>query len=189
MKGPLLVLSLCLAVGVMAVQAQEKFVNADDEPESIWLKKGQSFYNDRNLAYVVNIKTANDLLGTIRRLDAINDALEEEKTIYAGLESSYEALSVKYAELNDIQNKAFADLLRKQADTEALVKRATDNTDAALAYAKKVRLVSYATCGLVGGVAGGLVDNSKSSFGLLGASIGTALGAVLAFGIQALTGR
>jgi hypothetical protein len=183
------VIALVFAAATTAASAQQKFIAPVEEPEMITLRQGESFVNNLDKAYVFNMAAMRNLDGKIQQLTAINKILEEEKATIGQIRNDYDALAAKYKELNDIQEKSFADLLKKQLETAELAKEATVNTEKALSYAAKVRNMSYVTGGIVGGVAGGLIDNGKGSFGLLGAAVGTGAGVLLTFVVQAITGR
>ncbi len=164
--------------------AQKSFQKDCNENEMILLKAGETFINNCDSTFVLKKITAARLLGVVMKQDSLTSSLEKQNGILKDIIDKQNNISEKYQKILAIQDSSYNSLRGLQGGTSGLVQQSLKNTENALTYAKKLKLTSYLTSGVIGFTAGGLIDNKSKPFGLGGAFLGLALGAALNYLIQ-----
>ena len=168
----------------MEIFAQKSFEKDCNENEMILLKNGETFINNCDSTFVLKKITAARLLGVVLKQDSLTASLEKQNGILKNIIDKQNNISERYQKILAVQDSSYNSLKGLQGGTSDLVKRSVDNTEQALTYAKKLKLTSYLTSGVIGFTAGGLIDNKSKPFGFGGAFLGLALGVGLNYLFQ-----
>ena len=147
----LLVTAACVA------RAQKVGFNQCDTAEIVHLKKGVTFLNTCDDAWVLNPPKAREIVGQHIKDSTALAVLEERVKLSNEIEAMQDSVIEHLKRIDSIQSASYA-LLHKSFEAEdGLVVRATNNTDKALAYIRRVKITGYITAGILGGTAGGMI--------------------------------
>ncbi len=185
MKSTILIILIYIIAEYAGLNAQQRFTKECDQKESVRLSRGETFFNNCDEAYVLNAVAAREMLGTIKKFEALSDSLESQRVFLKKIINNQDEVSGSYEKIISIQNRSFDSLKTLQLKTSQLVQSSLENTNRALSYAQKIKAASYFTGAVIGGVAGGLIDNDNK-FGWGGAAIGAAGGILINYLIQNL---
>jgi hypothetical protein len=184
MKVRIILVATVLLIISINISAQKQFVNGCEKPERVILLRGETFKNNCDSAYIMNSASANKMDGMIKKNESIIDGLEKQNGILKTIITRQDDEIKRWEKVDSIWKTSYGEIKKAQDSTSLLVKNSLDNTNRALSYAKKMKYTSYLTSFAVGGIAGGLIDNNKYSFGLGGALIGAAGGILINYLFQ-----
>jgi hypothetical protein len=179
-------LSAVLASAQQRKPAFVQFPQNCADAKSMDLIRGDTLLvNCEGGARAYNVQALRALLGMNIKNDTIRLLLAERAALTDSVRVLKDSVIARYAAMNELQNRFYADMRRSYDSAYTLALRSTQNTDAALALVKKSQAASYITSGLVGGVAGGFIGGviatggQQVQFNLPGALLGLAVGVAL----------
>lgn len=179
--------SLCviLTAGALALPAlapaqtgKRKQILQFDRPTMIRLVKGDTLYVRCDSAFVYNRQANNILAARDENADSVIASLQRRVNVGDQTIGLKDSIIVAYRGILAVQDTSYMRLRSHFDAADSLVRRATENTDLALTYIRRVRATGYVASGLAGGVSGGLgidlVPGGGFDWGgaILGAGIG-----------------
>ena len=128
---------------------------------------------------VLNAAEARLLFGEREKMAETITLLEKRKTLSDQALQIDSQIRAQYEEMRKIDDANFTELKQRAAKGVELGEAAARNTDEALKLARRARLASYLSAGLVGATAGGLggyIDSRSAGWTALGAGVGALAG-------------
>ncbi len=167
-----------------SIYAQQLIFPEKNRPLRYTFKQGDIVKIESKIAYIYNDSLYRLENASLMKYEEMNAKLKEMLGIKEKMDSIQKDILNGYKSIINIQNASYDSLKTASAKLELLVQNSVDNTKAALKYAKRIKYTSYLTSGVIGGIAGGLIDNKSSSFGLTGALLGVFGGAGINYFLQ-----
>lgn len=181
-------ITLCCAMSFSAYRLPAQIVVSQcDSAKIVFAARGQTIrvgcdsvhvYNPPMIRLRENLDRANaalaakndTLIARLNALAAVRDSIDSAKT----------AMIREFRELVRIESLAYDSLRGVFHTTDSLARASTQNTDRALGYIKKVKIASFVSSALAGGVIGGfgIKPAGESGFHWSGAGVGAAVGVV-----------
>lgn len=181
--------------GAVAAQQREKTLGDWRQPVMVRLTRGDLLRVKADSAFVYNhhgerLNRALNVLSlkfdslnraqitAISRKDSIIDSLRHRVSLADSVQKLRDSVVNQFWETVRIQQQAWDSLHAQFKDLDSLTHRSVNNTDRALAYAKRVRITSYLTSGLAGGIMGGfgIRFGKQEGFQWTGALLGAGAG-------------
>ncbi len=182
--GKLIKLILIILLFIKIAHAQLLEIPDCNSDEYYELERGGTLVLNCRLVYVYTELAHKKLLANQVKADS----LEKLKSQFIAVKDSMHAIKNKIMthqqKIIKIQNTAYDSLYKRFNDADALVIRATDNTDKALGLITQMKITSAVSGGVMGAVAGGVVGGRIESsegfrFNIWGAGIGALTGAIV----------
>lgn len=154
-----------------------------DQPHLRVVERGQTLTIDCDFAVVLNDKQAAAMMIKGETFGRLMTLLQRRKQLSDELSVSQDLLVASAKQVDEIQERYYAQLRADVATLEQLTRRAADNADQAVALAQRSRFAGWASSSLVGAVGGGVVGlqrgdswRGSSLLALTGAVVGLAVG-------------
>ncbi|MDP4193152.1 MAG: hypothetical protein Q8858_16420, partial [Bacteroidota bacterium] len=148
----------------------------DEKLEILLIKKGEVYSNAYSTAIVFNESLARILLGRLKSDSITISGQNKQKKILKEIITQKDSLISVLNLMISSRDSAYLRLKDLSSKVSGVASFSVENTNSALKYATKVKLVSYLSCSACGAIAGAIYNNSLNRSQAAGAIVGAFIG-------------
>ena len=147
----------------------------------IVMSHGDTLFINCPKLWVYSYEAEKSSVANAIKADSLDKLKDQLMLVKDSINVVKDSIIVRFENIKKIQDEAFNAVNMKFNEMRELTNRAVKNTEDALGLIKKIKFTSYATSGVIGGIAGGLLvgKDSDDGFSLLGSLVGAATGIII----------
>lgn len=137
-----------------------------DTAEAVILDKGTRFVLDNcDWGAIFNDAAMRKMLGQEIKQENAIQILQRRVELGTQISLLQDSVIARYRHIDSVQSASYAMLHKDFERSDALILRATDNTDRALSYIRRVKFSGYVSSSVLGGISGGVLGGQLQSGG------------------------